>query len=92
MQQLDRNRTVQPKIPAVAYLGHPTAAQNPPQFVAAAKSFWRLHTSTLSWPVREPSLPRSAYRHVHLPDPRSAVGDDMDLDLETAAAEVFLPD
>ena len=48
MQQLDRDRSVQPGVPAVANLRHAAAAQNPPQFVAAAKIFWRLHGPTLA--------------------------------------------
>ncbi len=47
MQQLDRDWSVQSGVPAVANLGHPAAAQNPPQFIAAAKNFWRLHSPTL---------------------------------------------
>ena len=48
MQQLDRDGPVQPSVPAVAHLGHAAAAQNPPQFVPAAKNFWRLHGSNAS--------------------------------------------
>ena len=43
IQQLDRDWPIQPGVPAVANLGHATAAKNPPQFIAAAKNLWRLH-------------------------------------------------
>ena len=55
MQQLDRDGPVQPGIPAVANFGHPSAAQNPPQFVAAAKNFWRLHAVNASATVNAPA-------------------------------------
>jgi len=51
MQQLDRDGPVQPCIPAVAYLGHPATTQNAPQFVAAAKKVWRLHSVNASAPA-----------------------------------------
>jgi len=51
MQELDRDRPVQPRVPAVADLGHSATAQNPPQLVAVAKKFRRLHSVNASAPA-----------------------------------------
>jgi hypothetical protein len=44
VHQLDRDRPVQPGIPAVADRGHAATPQYAAQLVAAAKNLWRLHT------------------------------------------------
>ena len=58
VQQLDRDRTVEPDIPAIADLCHAAAPQNAPQFVAAAKYLWRLHTSKLAGLRRRQTIAR----------------------------------
>ena len=58
VQQLDGDGPVEPDIPAVADLCHAAAPQNAPQFIAAAKYLWRLHTSNLAGLRRRQTLTR----------------------------------
>src|SRR5882757_9704320 len=51
VEQLDRDRTVQPGVPAVADLRHPTATEDATKLVAAGKQFAAIHGNTVA-PLR----------------------------------------